>query len=529
MLNGRNGVRDVEDGPLGPANARFLKGREVETRFVDAGEILPPTEFKGDLTKVKIIVGRKGSGKTHILRLLEERGKKGRETIYCSLEGNPILDMADRFRDQRSLEESIDIWCYLWRVAVAAAVLSRFTVRNASSAAQEALQLANIDKADLVQRWRMLCFAELAPIDPLEALGKLVETQQWSGGVLSLRTILSLTDLEAELTQILHHHKPIHFLIDGLDEFASRDPRSWLEIQAALYKLVFLRDLGRAQSRSVHLTISLRKYVYSAARSIDAQKDREVGVYQLLWDIQTARKFMDRRLWKARKQLPGGASTTMDRPLATWLGVDTIVPPRRGRPEAIETYVLRHTRCTPRQIVTMVHAFSQWLSSEPGRQVDDDMVRELVATQSRSNAELCLETAAEELLSLLGNPTGIKRPAAFQQRSLVAFVADQIQKVVMACGREIADRETLRTAAQEHLADLITGGETPDIRDLAEDILWRSGVFAFPDRDSGGWTFTWSPRAQGMSSVPQYVRTIGFHPSMIDLCDLELSDAGPIF
>jgi hypothetical protein len=444
------------------------------------------------------------------------------------LDSNFLLDAADRFREGKPFEQVVDLWVEIWRVAIAASVLSRFTARSASVQAIGALDEAAVKADELRERYRPLVFSEAEVLDPLQALGRLLDRYPHERAFSALRREARLGDLESELARILHQYKPMHFFIDGLDEFAGRDPRSWLEVQAGLYKLVFLRDFGRGQSKLVYLTISLRKYVYSEAKRLDGHGDREGGVYQLQWDARAAQRFLDSRLWSARKKLAGKKELKHGRPLASWLGVEEITPPRRGRPEAVESYVIRHTRCTPRQIIKMVHAFDDHIKVQPSLPITDRDIRSLVARCASENADNALMTAAEELISQIGCRSFRRPNNRFVENALVAFVAERLGLAIKHCRVEVTTLDELKSWCLSEMGELVPEELRDDLPELIVGVLWRSGIFAYRDREDHHWTYTWSPQARAVSKIPSYVSEIGFHPSMIDCFDLELSDAGPV-
>src|SRR3954454_19218771 len=112
------------------------------------------------------------------------------------------------------------------------------------------------------------------------------------------------SDVEQDLGTLLHEYGEVHFVIDGLDEFAWTNPRAWLEVQLSLFKLLFIQSASRAYIRRVYITISLRNYVYTHALR-DTHADRVgigTGVVNLTWDRNAATGFLHERLLQVRKE-----------------------------------------------------------------------------------------------------------------------------------------------------------------------------------------------------------------------------------
>lgn len=534
----REHASNLQDAPLGPEDAH---GRDdIEESFINVGQLTSGAGTGSNLLPTRVVVGRKGSGKTHILRHIEHVSRgQGRDVSLSQIDRNLFAENAlNPFKGGLGPAAARAFWTDVWRFALIVAVLSRFMCKRRDQRAVAALEKVGMSLEELRSDFAPFMFDCMRPLDPVQALQKIQNTHRSISGLqLAFRGIV-FSEIEAELGHLLQHYGEVHFIIDGLDDLAWIDPRSWLDLQVGLFKLVFLQSASRAYMKSVHLTISLRNYVYSHALK-DTHADRVgAGVLKLTWDAEAAKLFLNQRLLQVCDGNFANASRLKGaRPLASWLGFDSYRPASRSQAEDVEYYVLRHTRCAPRQVIKAFNEICGVYNRLHLRGVEftPEAFGSAVASRARDHARAMISTAAEELLSMLMN--SLTLPHQPSQKSSaqdyhLTVASDALAAAIRQCRREICDREDLRIACLLALDAFDLDVDEAHLSRLVEATLWRSGIVAYRATDPNGikgWRYTWTEGELGMETFPDHVTRIGFHPTMIDLCDLEVDVDGPVF
>jgi hypothetical protein len=542
-------VAELNDSPMGREDAKDRD--DIELTYIDVTSLIPSVAFQASrLHDSKIVVGRKGSGKTHVLLHIEQLSRlDNREVAYSHLDrdifqGRGLLP----YRGDRTPEESVSLWTSVWRVSLSMAVMSRFTARRTSQRARDAVK-ASLEALDLHNfadtpraffeemrsRHGELIIDCAGPRSPIEALDALTKKYKNLNSLnLFLDTEVNLSGIESDLSTLLHNFGPIHFIIDGLDEYAYSDPKGWLDLQVGLFSAAFELATVRRYTQNLKLTISLRNYVFARASQTPHIDRARSHILRLSWDASSARSFLNQRL----SQLRGGDFARSDelmgqRPLAKWLGFDSIRSPRRDESEDVEQYLLRHSRLSPRNLVEVFNSLcrEQNYLATVGQRIDVGRFRIVVEEEARAVASLMLKVAAEEIIALVPNVTTHPRVSA---EYAITEIAEKISVCVATCATETIDRATCTLSLIEALAHRLGIHQDDRFADLCKELeaaLWRSGLFAYQLHGEGtpSWLFSWASSDLGPAGHAKTAKRIGFHSCLIAFCSLEVSPDGPVF
>lgn len=535
-------IEPLTSAPLGPEDAFGRQQDDIELSFIDVGALTALGALPKNPTDVRVLVGRKGSGKTHVLRHIEHQSRAAGKIVSVeTLDENFFSDNAlIPFRGNLDPANAVTFWLNCWRAAVLSASLSYFTCRRADAKAKKALADFGRTVADLKEQFQPFIFNDVEfPFGPVSALKRIIGRFKSGHSAQTAFRNIDFSSSEYEVGQLLHVFGDIHFLIDGIDEFAWIDPRTWLEPQLGLFKLAFMQQVTRSNIKRTYLTITLRNYVYSHALR-DTQRDRVqigAGVFPLIWDYDAAETFLNTRLNQI-SNIPFARANLLqgDRPLAEWLGFGDFVPRKRGQRETVEYYLLRHTRCSPRHVIKLFTHLCQKQNrlALKNDQVTDLDFQDVIREQSREIAIGTLRTASEELLSFVrfsdqALENRALREAARAYRIEVMEIA--LKDAIASCKIEIVSRQLLRDNLEIALDGLAEDQSAAAMVRLAEDTLWRSGVVAYAatERDQPIWRFTWSEYEVGLGRLPDHIDTVGFHPAIVTYCNLEIMPDGPVF
>lgn len=545
----------VIDAPLGIEDA--AKRDDVDAVFVDVRRLIPQTRLHAnEITAIKVVVGRKGSGKTHILRVIENAAQTSRRVIYSALDDNVL---------PKRLEQQLDLianhsqargyWSKLWRIAISLSIVIRLSAGLAEhTERRSALRFLldrNLVPEDTKIGQRTLIFQKLT--DYFQnylvkgATFRLANVSQERGpgdllsllleGISSPETFRNFIDhvdlkgLEQDVATLAGNFKPIHVIIDGVDEVSWHQPRMWLDFQVGLFDAVFFFSEAQRNSSWIAVTVAIRTFVYRAVMR-SPHHDRVKHMLSLDWTPDSALDFLDRRLLQiAGQHFADSNKLGGPRPMVDWLGFARVKSPRRENEEDVERYFLRHTRLSPRDLIRLFNLLCQRKNSlrTLGRAFDEGEFRAVVEVIAAEVAEVMLKTAAEEIIAF------VKEVSDWVNKNrpddVVGWVEWELKQAIHEMGCEVMEADSYHAFLEVFLGSVLPDG-SPGLNERnlneVEAILFRSNVIAFwnerdlPKRWEFGWSRPEPPRASSISRV-------GFHSSLILKCDLEVSPHGPVF
>lgn len=446
------------------------------------------------------------------------------------------------------------MWSSIWRICICASVFSKFTAKRISKKAERSIGKSkdyfNISEDLNPHSELRIYFSKKYPMfswdledfrDPIDILhyilSRYTNINSLSADFLN---IISLADMESELSSLLQNYGHMHFLIDGMDEFAITDPRGWLDVQMGLFKANFLTAAVRKYTQYVKVTVAIRNYIYARSAQ-DPQIDRAKSqILKLNWDKVAARKFLDLRL---NSILGGNFAYSHEmvphRPLATWLGFDSVYLKRRGKHECVEDYFLRHTRLSPRNIVEGFNSLCAVQNDKfySGGRIDEAEFIEQTSVMARQIATTMLLNAAEEILANFSDIISIdgdKNRKFASETFKVTRVSDAIENFIRSCELEIINEGDFREKLSDFIKTVFAQRTSSELEFVSKEIVgifWRSGIIAYASNGSlpVRWNFSWTNGELGYGRPPTGYKQVGFHSAMIDLVSIGVHKDGPVF
>lgn len=547
------------DAPLGEEDA--ARRRDVGAVFVDVRTLIrQPHLNTTDIKSIKIVVGKKGSGKTHILKYIEEQSSLTREVLHCALSDNTIPNfLEDQFRDRTDRPYARSKWSKFWRIVISLSVLTSFLSVKPPRPRRVATSKFLIERGTPVEQcrpdeWRTTRSLLVAHFrdryfparsgfgldtiqDSMLPTAVMYRLFQSIRSVQSLDTLLDGVDvdsLEGEVASLAKGYRPFHVIIDGVDDVSWKQPRIWLEFQVGLFDATFFYNQALRSSDQIYITVAIRNFVFLTAMQSQFA-DRVRQLLSLNWNPKSAMAFLDRRMRQiAGKAFADADKLNCERPLSAWLGFKDIVATRRSKSEPVEQYFLRHTRLSPRNIIRLFNLIAQEKNRciEEGIKFDRSGFRQVVAQVSVDVAEMMIKTAAEEVIALIPEASE-STSRSRRSEGLITWVVGCIEDAITDIGTEAITADEFEFLIEDILQRLVDvekldAAELSDRRALIELILWRCNLIAYwsERRSPPGWVFSWSPREDRKPKKP---KRVGFHSSLIDKCDLEVSKYGPVF
>jgi hypothetical protein len=480
-----------------------------------------------DDRKARVIVGRKGAGKTLYLRRLQ-RSARGDGSLYADAwqtDHPPTSEVIRVYDLARSADGATELWERIWLRALLRSVASHLLcARRLRSAAEPIADELRAALNDLQCSFRR-------PSPPSHQVEEILFGHQH---LTSLEDYLDRPvwrTLEAVVKEALTDSPPVCLYLDALDEHFERAPKQWLACQLGLCRLV-LRMAD--QFPRMHVVIAIRDLVYSALQASEhrTRYQRMERIRTLDWNYAAINRLLEVKI----DQLPedyligcADASTPIER----WLGLRTIMNAgksrdRAGQREDVKEYLLRHTRLIPRDLVQMGNAICHILDKAH----DDDeafLSHDAIHQAVRSVAR---DAGAEELLVVANHITTTWMPrfsvemgiessflpsenvAETDDYSLQRHVRDHLRRLLKVLREDRVPRKRFELFLATARADF---GDGLDLGSL----LWQHGLVGYVDgpRKTGRPVFYSAIDENQMTLSTQHDAYV-FHPIMIDAVPL---------
>ncbi|MDQ1348520.1 MAG: hypothetical protein QG573_1894 [Acidobacteriota bacterium] len=473
---------------------------------------------RDDDLRSRVLAGRRGSGKTVYLRRLEDHCSKATDLIAIPREtAPPTSDLVLHFRKRCGGMAILEQWRLIWRRSIFRSVGSRIL---AEARLRPRLSQRSIDAiVRLCQEatGRRLPLAE----GVYSALSSILYSKQTTQDFQAYLRAPFWDELEQVVADAIADAPPVCLFLDGVDGNFESAPRYWIECQLGLVHAVLdLLDETPVSSR-LHVFITVRESVY--LKLLEGSQGFRLAappyVRRLAWDSRAARYLLEEKIGRLPESVLMGRSAST--PFARWLGTETVRIQSRSSDENAVSYLLRHTRLLPRDLIRLGNevAFHLYRATwfEDIELPHSPIVDGVHALASLIGEELLKECA----LNLVGDtwPAGAvepKDPAGIEAgiHSLRARLRDFLRQQA---GTEILSRrrlETLRRAAE----DAFPGSDVLGA-------LWLSGLLGIVDgegKKSAKAVFSFS-LAAAATELPTKAKYI-FHSSLIEAVGLRSSN-----
>ena len=498
-------------GPFGNPDGSRADIEDLVREFVDFGgnPAYGHLATRANDSMVRVIVGKLGAGKTVYLRRLQDfQAHQG--SVYSAppqqdLPKTEVVVKACQWFSDRVLVEK---WMQIWERAIMRSLASHLLRRP------ELRQQLREDQADELEKtYERLLGDFRRPRSIYGQVRDIINERQTAHQLSGYLDDPLWDDLEDLLGEIVGQCKPIYFYLDAVDEEFSHAPMYWLKCQEGLFYQVMrlLRD-HRLGGR-LHVVVCIRDIVMSSVyRSEHAPRYyNEPHIRVLTWNRASLLYLLEQKL----QRLP--PSLLMRRPaegpvsIRDWLGTNGDWPGPEGT-EAIESYLLSHTRLIPRDVVSLGNDLSEAVLREKqaGRDgLAPDVIRDVVARSAKRFGDSQLAQCANQVSSDM-----MPKNAALQNYSEVftstqAYISDvqeDIRRFVRMIGVDRFPRADLD--GLNELADMHFEKAT----DLAS-VLWQNGMLGYAD-EAGQRRFYSLGDVEEFHLPPQ-VDTYVLHPCLV--------------
>lgn len=350
-------------GPFGDADASRVDFNKLRNSYINLTSTGKQTIDEILDTSVRVIVGRKGSGKTLYLRSIQDHFRRinneNEKTVYVTdIDNTPpdtslIVKVTAWFDGNDSTAD--ESWRGIWKM-----VLLRTTTSHLLYSADLQNYVPSKQKLAFSSKYAKILPAIKTPTSIFNQLTSLLAN---FNSIKDLHNFLYLEEwgaLEYELNLLLKNAPPIYFFIDQLDDDFAHAPYHWLKCQYGLFATMFRFIRTNTLGGRLHVIASIRELVYAyILHTQDGSKYlSEPKIKVLRWDFNLAKHFLDKKVEFLNDAYFNNKSG--EKTVDVFFGLKEIRLKRNnGHIESIHPYILRHTMLMPRDIINIGNIYSE--------------------------------------------------------------------------------------------------------------------------------------------------------------------------
>jgi len=388
--------------PFGNPDGSRAAIEEILDGFVNFGNeaVWGGLAMSSDDRTVRVIVGRKGSGKTVYLRRLQAYATR-EPSLYADdiQQSLPQTESIVKFCQQFPPEILTEKWIELWRCAFLSSVVTHMLFHR------ELRDKVTAETAEALKRdyASILPATYKTPVSAYSQVTRIIDSNRTYNAINAHLSHDSWNQVEWLVGEELNRLPPLCFYIDAVDEDFENAPMYWLRCQLGLFyaTMRMLRDT-RLGNR-LHIAICIRDIVLAAVLRSEHKTRyvRESHIRILKWNVPAIGHFLTQKILSLPTEYFMGNVQTKGKTLTTWLGKDVIRNTPRKIDEPVQQYLLRHTRLIPRDVITMGNALCEAIAQYKyfGGKDWSEIVRKVVHENARVFGDEQLEICSKQISS----------------------------------------------------------------------------------------------------------------------------------
>lgn len=472
--------------PFGNPDGARADINEIEDSFLFSYLVAPSTTVpEDDLLKKRFFVGVKGSGKTFYLRRVYSLIKGKNSGVYLADEIEMSLNCTEhvvRFCNFFGRNIVSEKWEKLWCCTIYTYLIMRYLFdekleeycgEEYKEKLEKYFEKINIPIRRPLGVYQILQYY-LMILDTAYKANNFMEEPIWFC-------------IELDIKDLIKYSPEIYILLDSVDEEYEHAPAFWLQCQKGLfYANMHFLESG-IFGEKLHIVVSMRTNVFaSVIRSEHSGKYvRESHILYLNWNYKNICYFLEEKISNLdncyfMKDLSGIKNE--DKNICTWLGIEKIHNEARGIDEDIKTYIVRHTRLTPRDIVIVCNHLAELkktYSSDKALNIEE-YVKHIVHEDAKLFGDELITVCAKQINSaFITSEVG-------KYNSADGFIANDIFRE--------SSRRKIKTILQTIQSDRLTYEEIRILDQEANeifgqkcylsDILWQNIALGYYDEHS---------------------------------------------
>jgi hypothetical protein len=480
---------------------------------------------EGD-SAARVIVGRSGAGKTKHLKELRHRLEQEATCDLMPLDFGPpnltpVTNLASEIGFSGAIER-VELWRKLWRRAIVRAVIPH---------------LLDEDDRDgsLAATVRQNEGGLLGSIGgPRSITFEFEQILNEHSSLTNLRTFIgdeSWHKIDRAVGQALaRRRRPLCFFVDIVEEESAFPPLQWHSCMKGLLRQIlrFIRKpLGTGDNLRIYIAIREQTW-FELGQLMAGILEQHPAVRVLRWQPDALLEFFAQKIvglspQYALQEIDAEAPPTEI--IAAWLGAPTVPNSARPREEPTGTYILRHTRLIPRDIVVVGNVLARevFAARQQGRDcVESERIQAAVSDSAAAAALEELQWCALEIISNWLSTAGAgEEKTILPDEEARGRLASALAELLRSSSADIIEAKELDELARK--ADK-TLGRPADLK----QILWRHGLIGWGPTETGPWNFSHRVGLSSREAPPAEDSFAAMHPALIDAISLIPTGDSPV-
>ena len=498
-------------GPFGNPDGSRADLEDVISEFVDFGgdPAYGHLATRANDSMVRVIVGKLGAGKTVYLRRLQDF-QAHQDSVYADMpeqslpKTEVVVKACQWFSDSVLVEKWMQIWERAIMRSLASYLLCRPELRQ---------KLSDEQAEEMRQSYARLLDDFRRPRSIYSQVRDIINERQTAHQLSTYLDDPLWDDLEDLLGEVVGQCKPIYFYLDALDEEFGHAPMYWLKCQEGLFYQVMRMLRDHRLGGRLHIVVCIRDIVMSSVyRSEHAPRYyNEPHIRVLTWDRSSLLYLLQKKLQRLPPSLLMRRAASGPPTIGDWLGVNGHWPGPDGD-EAIEDYLLSHTRLIPRDIISLGNELSEEVlrQKQAGREgLPPAALQAVVQRCAKRFGDSQLAQCANQISSdLMPKNAALHNYSELftSTQAYISGVQEDVRSFVRLIGVDRFSRADLE--ALQEVADLHFEKAT----DLAS-VLWQNGLLGYVD-ESGRRRFYSMGDVEEFHFPPE-VGTYVLHPCLV--------------
>jgi hypothetical protein len=520
-------MSEYESGPFGESDgsrADLVELLEGFVRFDKAGVWGGLATERRDRS-ARIIVGRKGSGKTLYLRRLRAAAND-EGSLYVDEIGETGLSTESviKFCDEIPSDFLSEKWEHLWRKAIMLSVMSHML------RAPKLTAMCPEGFHEQIRRdFKRIVPDYVTPVSVYNVVTHIIEMYNTRNRIDRYFNDPLWASLEWIIKNNIQSFPPLCFYMDAVDQEFEKAPMYWLKCQVGLFDatMSLLRDSifgGR-----LLIFVAIRNLVLtSVMRSTHATRFlSERHIRTLTWNKKSILYLLQRKI----EMLPDDfflKDSANGKNIQSWLGRTNFYNIARKTTEPMEQYLLRHTRFLPRDVIVLGNALCEAVrkyKNDPNGEQLDTLIREAVSDRSRYFGNEQLRICCKQIVSDQMPPGAGRDGYSGAFTGVEAYardILDELKETIQIIGKDRFSLSEMKSARREAKKKF---GEETD----AFSVLWQNGLLGYVSRREDSETHVFYSDYNDELRLPEIDGEYVLHSCIIDSVGVKSVGDVPVY
>ncbi len=509
-------------GPFGDSDASRVDFHKLRHSYISiSNESTQDIEEDID-TSVRIIVGRKGSGKTLYIRTIQDYYRRlnfeNEGTVYITdIDNEPpdtnlIVKVTTWFEQNET--EADEIWRRIWK-----AVILRTTYTHLFYARDLQKYISQKQKSVFIDKYKSILPSAKASTSVFNQLTSFLANFNSEHNLKSFLYKEEWAAFETELNTLIKESPPIYFFLDQLDDDFIHAPYQWLKCQYGLFACMFRFIRNNTFGGRLHIVACIREMAYSyILHTQDGTKYLSESKIKILrWDKEITKHFLEKKI----QSLDDKYFSNPNKPktIANFFGMDTITLKRdNGFNENISSYILRHTMLMPRDIINIgnIYCEKKSLNKEYDNRI---LLKEAVKYVARQIAKEQTVIASILIINkwIYNGVVEDDNFEFFVSEQMIQNVNKELCKMIKKIGKDRFTSKLLRNIEKKLSEYKMSQTDKPF------NALFLAGLLGYieKDADSNLKEIFFSESRNTQFSLPELKKDYVFHSSLIDFLEIK--------